>query len=172
MSSKRVAKSAVDWAALAKRVPPNQKEAYRAFKAKSDMFVSRVHKHNESLPKIDFAYYRSRIAAPAMVDQFEKAYQAVTIPYPKDAKNMKVQIDKDEKTAQEQSKAYVANLQKMIDDSKQLLDNINSVPPYEDMTHQMYVDYFPDQARNPVERPTFWPHLKKDQPENNPHTIN
>ncbi len=41
MAARRVAKSVVDWAAFAERVPPNQKEAFRALKAKSDMLVSR-----------------------------------------------------------------------------------------------------------------------------------
>ena len=41
MAARRVAKSAVDWAAFAERVPANQKEAFRAFKAKSDFLVSR-----------------------------------------------------------------------------------------------------------------------------------
>lgn len=38
--AKRLSKSAVNWAAFAERVPPNQVEAYRALKAKSDGFVS------------------------------------------------------------------------------------------------------------------------------------
>ena len=38
---RRVAKSAIDWAAFAERVPPNQIDAFRAFKARSEMFVSK-----------------------------------------------------------------------------------------------------------------------------------
>ena len=41
MAGRRIAKSAVDWAAFVERVPPNQIDAFRAFKAKSDNFVSR-----------------------------------------------------------------------------------------------------------------------------------
>ncbi len=33
----------------------------------------RVHKYPESLPKIDFAFYKSRIAMPGLVDSFEKS---------------------------------------------------------------------------------------------------
>ena len=41
MASKRVAKSAVDWVKFAELVPKNQKDGFRAFKAKSDAFVAR-----------------------------------------------------------------------------------------------------------------------------------
>ena len=32
------------------------------------------------------------------------------------------------------------------------------------MTHEMYAEYFPDQARDPENKPTFWPHNKHAQP--------
>jgi len=41
MASRRIAKSAVDWAAFAERVPVNQREAFRAFKAHSESFVAK-----------------------------------------------------------------------------------------------------------------------------------
>ena len=50
------------------------------------------------------------------------------------------------------------------------LKKIDSVPGPDVMTHEMYADYFPDHARNPWDRPTFWPHTKAYQPENDPHT--
>lgn len=41
MAGRRVAKSAVDWVAFAERVPVSQREAFRAFKAKSEMLVAK-----------------------------------------------------------------------------------------------------------------------------------
>ena len=41
MAGRRVMKSAVDWIAFAERVPPNQVECFRAFKQKSEFFVSK-----------------------------------------------------------------------------------------------------------------------------------
>lgn len=35
-------------------------------------------------PKINFAAYKSRIAVPGMVDEFEKQYAAIQVPYPAD----------------------------------------------------------------------------------------
>ena len=41
MAARRLAASAVDWAAFAERVHPYQMESYRAFKAKSDAFIAK-----------------------------------------------------------------------------------------------------------------------------------
>jgi F-type H+-transporting ATPase subunit d len=169
MAAKRVASSAVNWAAFAERVPPNQKDAFRSFKAKSDLFISRVHRYPEDLPQIDFAYYTSRIS-PALVSEFEKSYKGLSVPYPKDKNNVKAQIDAQEKEATVEAKTRIKEANKVIEDSKAMLKKIDSVPGPDVMTHEMYADYFPDHARNPWDRPTFWPHTKAYQPENDPHT--
>merc|ERR1712071_547514 len=110
---------------------------------------------------IDFKMYSSRVAVPGMVDKFEKAYAALNIPYPKDKGNMLAEIDAEEKSATEATKGYVAELAKSIGDAKALLAKIDSIPPPEEMTQEMVGDYFPDQALDPVNRPTLWPHIKK-----------
>merc|ERR1711942_92662 len=171
MASRRVTKSVVDWAAFAERVPKNQVDAYRAFKAKSDIFVSNVHKYPENLPAIDWSAYKSRITMPGLVDAFEKAYSAVSVPYPADPENIKATVDVQEAEAAEKTKANIVQIQGVIDNAKSLLANIDSVPPPEVMTQEMYFDYFPDQARNPWDRPTFFPHTHHEQPGNDPHEI-
>jgi ATP synthase D chain, mitochondrial (ATP5H) len=51
------------------------------------------------------------------------------------------------------------------------LDKIKSLPPVEEMTEEMYTDYFPQYALKPAERPTFFPHTKSYQPENDSHAF-
>lgn len=171
MAGRRVAKSAVDWVAFAERVPVNQREAFRAFKAKSEMLIAKVHRHPENLPSIDFAYYKSRLASPALAEEFEKAYKALAVPYPKDKNNVRGQVDAQEKQAQEVTKKQIAEARAEIEAAKALLAKIDSVPAPDVMTREMYADYFPHSALNPWERPTFWPHTKSYQPENDPHAI-
>jgi len=170
MAARRVAKTAVDWAAFAERVPPNQKDAFRSFKAKSDMFISRVHRHPENLPAIDFAQYASRLGNPQFISEFEKAYKALSISYPKDKNNLKAAVDAEEKEAQVETKKRIAEARKEIENSKAMLAKIDSVPGPDSMTHEMYADYFPEHARNPWDKPTFFPHTKAYQPENDHHT--
>jgi len=171
MATRRLAKSAVDWAALAERVPPNQKDAYRAFKAKSDLFISKVHRHPENLPVIDFSFYSSRLTNKAVVGDFEKAYKALSIAFPKDKNNLKAEVDEEEKQALAEAQKRINAAKKSIDESKAVLSKIDSIPGPGVMTPDMYADYFPDQALNPWDRPDFYPHTKSYQPENDPHTI-
>jgi len=170
MAGRRLAKSAVDWASFAERVPPNQKDAFRAFKAKSDMFISKVHRHPENLPKIDFASYSSKLGNAPFVAEFEKSYKSLVVAYPKDKNNFTSKIDAEEKEAQVESKKRIAEARKEIENSKAMLAKIDSVPGPDVMTNEMYADYFPDIARNPWDRPTFYPHTKSYQPENDHHT--
>jgi len=46
-------------------------------------------------PKIDWSLYKNKIAIPGMVDNFEKMFSAVKIPYPED--KYSAAIDKHEK---------------------------------------------------------------------------
>lgn len=164
MAARRVARSAVDWAAFKDRVPPKQQDLYRAFKAKNEHFVSKVHQYPESLPKIDFAYYKAKLPVPALADQFQKAYESMNVPFPEDKSNMLKEIDEQQKQADAASKKYIADRQAAISEAKLLLSKIDSLPKPEEMTLEMYAYYFPDIALDPVNRPSFWPHIPSMQP--------
>lgn len=47
------------------------------------MFPSMV-ANPESPPKIDWSYYKKNVTTPGLVDQFQKQYDALSIPYPAD----------------------------------------------------------------------------------------
>lgn len=47
---------------------------------------------------------------------------------------------------------------------------LDSLPKTDEMTCDMLAYYFPEKALNPWERPSFWPHTKAYQPENDPNT--
>ena len=50
----------------------------------------------EEPPKIDWSYYKANIANKALVEQFEKAYSALKLPYP-DEKGSYAKIEEDKK---------------------------------------------------------------------------
>ncbi|XP_076437294.1 ATP synthase subunit d, mitochondrial-like [Babylonia areolata] len=166
MAARRIARSAVDWAAFKERVPPKQQEFYRAFKAKNDTFVNKVHQYPENLPKIDFAFYKARLPNPALADQFQTAYEGISVPYPADKSNMLNDIKADQKAAGDLSKAYIAERQEEINDANLLLSKIDKLPKPNEMTMEMYAYYFPNLAMDPVNRPSFWPHTPNMQPGN------
>lgn len=51
----------------------------------------------EQPPKIDWAMYKSKVPLPAMVDEFQKKYEAFKIPLPDDT--VSASIDAEEKKA-------------------------------------------------------------------------
>ncbi|CAI9728955.1 mitochondrial ATP synthase subunit d precursor [Octopus vulgaris] len=165
MASRRVAKTIVDWAAFAERVPPAERDIFRAFKAKSTNFLTKVHQYPEALPAIDFAQYKKLLPNPAIVDAFEKNYKALSVPYPTDKDKVLDAVTKEEATVNESIKDQVAEFQRMAADAQLMLDKIDTVPKPEAMTHEMFADYFPESAVNP-DKPTLYPHTKPYQPEN------
>lgn len=56
---------------------------------------SRVLAQPEKAPAIDWAYYKQRVPVAGMVDEFQKQYTALNIPYPPDT--VSGQIDAQEK---------------------------------------------------------------------------
>ncbi|KAK9685343.1 ATP synthase D chain, mitochondrial (ATP5H) [Popillia japonica] len=95
MAAKRISQSAVNWAALAERVPEHQKQLFAAFKTKSDGYLRRVQGLPEAPPKIDWAFYKSKVPVAGMVAEFEKQYSALSIPYPPDTVSSQIDAQAD-----------------------------------------------------------------------------
>lgn len=155
MAARRIAKSAVDWAAFAERVPAEQKQFFQALKTRSDGYVRRVLSLPENPPPIDFALYRSRIGNPALVEQFEKQYKAFTVPFPKE--HLTPKIDAEERAAKEEVEGFILESKERIEAHKKELARYEAMIPALHMTMEDYYDYFPEE-RIDVDNPTFWPH--------------
>lgn len=170
MAARRISKSAVDWIAFAERVPANQRDAFRALKQKSDDFMARVHQHPEAMGSIDFAFYRQRLANPAIVDDMEKGFKALSIPYPTDPDNIKAEVDQLEQQAAADTKDDVKKLKDFIVQSQDVVKTLDAMAPLNQITHEVYYEYFPDEHENLQE--SFFPHTEEfqgDLTENNPY---
>jgi len=82
MAAKRIAQSAVNWGAIAEKVGESQRPMFNSFKSKSDAYLRKVLANPEAPPAIDWAFYKQKIAAPGLVDSFQKHYEALKVPYP------------------------------------------------------------------------------------------
>ena len=67
MASKRVATTAVNWAEFAKKIPAANKGAFQALKNKQDGYLRTIGQLPETLPAIDFAAYKGRIAGGKII---------------------------------------------------------------------------------------------------------
>merc|ERR1711963_1311978 len=93
MAAKRVTATAINWAEFATKIPAANKASFGALKNKQDGYVRAVNQLPEALPAIDFSAYKGKVAQ-AMVDDFEKKYKALEIPYPKDLFKQSLQLKK------------------------------------------------------------------------------
>ncbi|XP_050535018.1 ATP synthase subunit d, mitochondrial-like [Daktulosphaira vitifoliae] len=82
--ARRIAQSSVNWIAISKRVPEAKKAAYLAFKAKSDEYLRKMFALSSEASKIEWAKYKNAIPIAGLVENFEKQYNALKIPYPED----------------------------------------------------------------------------------------
>ncbi|XP_045776806.1 ATP synthase subunit d, mitochondrial-like [Maniola jurtina] len=160
--SKRFTKPAINWIEFEKRVPPEQKGKFLAFKAKADMYLRRMQAFPPELPKINWEEYAKKVPVQGLVEKFKSEYAQVKIPYPVDT--LSVKVDEQWKSLQPQIKSYCADRQKEIDAAQKELDKINALPKFDDITLEMLYDMNGVKAFDPVKRPTFWPHTPEEQP--------
>ncbi|XP_049298224.1 ATP synthase subunit d, mitochondrial [Anopheles funestus] len=161
MASRRIAQSSVNWASLAERVPPNQKPNLAAFKTKSDKYLRSVVANPETPPKIDWSFYKKNVPVAGMVDKFQKAYEALQIPYPAD--NVTKLVEAQEKEVQQEISKFVKDSEARIADFQTQIATLKALLPYDQMTMEDFRDSFPEQALDPINRPSFWPHTPEEQ---------
>ncbi|KAF5280585.1 hypothetical protein FQR65_LT00338 [Abscondita terminalis] len=161
MAAKRITQSAINWTALAERVPENQRPIYFAFKSKSDGYLRRVLSQPETPPQIDWSYYESVVPVKGMVENFRKSYEALKIPYPPDT--VSGQLDALEKEIKGDIEKFKNESNQRIDEYKKQLAYLASLIPFDQMTMEDYKDAFPEEALDPVNNPTFWPHEPDDK---------
>ncbi|CAG9771052.1 unnamed protein product [Ceutorhynchus assimilis] len=162
MASKRIAQSAINWSAIAERVPEHQRSNFLAFKAKSDGYLRRVTSQPEKPPAINWDFYKQKVPIAGMVDEFQKKYSALSIPFPPDT--VSPQIDSQEKEIKAEIEKFKAESNANIAEYKKQIAHIASLLPYDQMTLEDYRDAHPEDALDPINRPTFWPHNPEEQP--------
>jgi F-type H+-transporting ATPase subunit d len=95
-----------------------------------------------------------------MVDNFQKQYEAIKIPFPADnvtpqVEQQRAQVVKEIEEFKNASSGRIAAFEKEI-------SHLNSLLPYAQMTMEDFADAFPDQAID-QNKPTFWPHDAAEQ---------
>lgn len=156
MASKRIAQSGVNWSNLAERVPPNQKTHFTVFKARSDKYLRSVLANPAESPKIDWAAYKSKIPNAALVESFQKSYEALKIPYPADT--LSAQVEENRKKATEMIATFKRESEQRIAEHSKEMERIKALLPYDQMTMEDFADAHPELALDPLNNPTFWPH--------------
>ncbi|XP_043599734.1 ATP synthase subunit d, mitochondrial-like [Bombus pyrosoma] len=159
----RQAIKAINWTALAERIPEAEKAALAAFKSKSDKYLQRMMANPEALPKIDWSYYKKVIVTPGLVDRFQKEYESLSVPYPAD--NYTAEIEAAKSEAAKKIESFIQEVNGSIEEIHKNLDELNNVIPFSEMTMEEYVDLKPDGCMLP-DKVTTWPHDEESQEHN------
>lgn len=162
MASRRIAQSSVNWAAIAERVPANQRIQFNGFKSRSDKYLRAVLSNPSESPKIDWAAYRKNISVAGFVDTFQKQYEALKVAYPVD--NVSNQVDAQAKEVDSDIAKFKQDSESRIVNYQKDLAYLNSLLPFNQMTMEDFRDSYPDDALDPINKPTFWPHTADEQP--------
>ncbi|XP_033215463.1 ATP synthase subunit d, mitochondrial-like [Belonocnema kinseyi] len=158
----RRALKAINWAALAERIPESEKNVLAAFKTKSDLYLRKVQENPETAPKIDWTHYKKVISVPGMVDSFQKQYESLQIPYPAD--NYTATVEAQEKEAVVDIEKFIQESNKEIERAKGEITRIQGLLPISEMTMEDFKDSYPEYALDPLNNPTIYPHDPDRQP--------
>lgn len=115
----------------------------------------------ETPPKIDWAAYKQTVPISGMVENFQKQYDSLKVPYPAD--NFSAQVDQQKIQVQKEIEAFVNASKARIAEYEKSISHLKSLLPYDQMTMEDFRDAFPDLALDPINRPTFWPHTPEEQ---------
>jgi len=155
MAAKRVTTTAVNWAEFATKIPAANKAAFSALKNKQDGYLRAVNQLPEALPAIDFAGYKGRVSQ-AMVDDFEKKYKALDIPYPKDTAQGEIAAEEAKQKAAYDK--FVAESKTRVEGMSAELAKWNAMMPIEDMNMEEAMVAVPHLVpEHRAGKVNFWP---------------
>ncbi|XP_046827385.1 ATP synthase subunit d, mitochondrial-like [Vespa crabro] len=152
----RRAIKAINWAAIAERVPEEQKQVFVAFKTKSDQYLRRMMANPESSPQLNWDYYKKNVTIPGLVEKFKKEYEALTVPYPADKYTSL--IDSEEKQMLIDVEEYRKKSEKEIENINKSISTLKVMMPYAEMTMEEFVEHHPETHSGVVNNPSIWPH--------------
>ncbi|NXE38643.1 ATP5H synthase, partial [Ptilorrhoa leucosticta] len=157
MAGRKAALKAVDWAAFAERVPPNQRAMFNALKTRNDALTARrecspAAKEDDLDPRCEGLFQSNK---PYKNLSFNLQFSALKVPEPVDTQTAK--IDAQEKEAAKSTAEYVQASKARIVQYEQQLQKLKNMIPFEQMTFEDLSEAFPETKLNKEKYP-YWPH--------------
>lgn len=163
MAAKRIATTSINWSELAQRTPAQQKGLFVQFKGRTDKYLQAIAANPEQSPKIDWSFYKSRIATAGIADSFQKAYESLTIPYPTD--KVSGEVDQLRVESQKSIATFKAESEQRIADHEKDIARYKAIMPYNQMTMEDFYEAHPEHSiYDHPNGPSLWPHDEESQP--------
>lgn len=74
------------------------------------IFFNRLQANPEASPKLDWAFYKSRITTPGLVDKFQKEYEGLKVPFPEDKYTSQINAQEQKVVSFKKNKRYLIKL--------------------------------------------------------------
>lgn len=156
MATRRVGAKVIDWAAFAERVPSNQRSQFNALKTKADALKAKLAAVPEKPPAINWDAYKKTVPVAGLVDKFQKEFEALKVPQPKDTAT--VTVEGQEKDMDNKVSKFVVESNNRIKQYQDKIAALNNMVPFEDMTLEEYFEMYPNSKPNKEKYP-WWPHF-------------
>ncbi|XP_022222082.2 nucleolar protein dao-5 [Drosophila obscura] len=155
---------------ILQRVPPNQLPQFQMFKKRNEKYRARVGKYPDSMPKIDWEYYRKNVRPEfvSWVTQFEQKYDKLDTLFVNrhvmlSSRRYFEEVNKEAEDMQREICEYKEESDKRIKVLNEQLDVLKAMMPYEQMTMEEFCLHRPHLAPDFINKPTFWPHTPEEQ---------
>lgn len=135
--------SKVDWNHLFKLSGANTATVSN-LQSKWSQAAVKMNSLSDSLPKIDFNYYRKLVGDPTLVDKLQKEYENTQIAYPKDAANRFKELEEYAKTEEKRAQEFIKLAEAEVEKLRKEFDRWDNVPPADEVTYELASFYMPE----------------------------
>lgn len=160
MASKAV-KVSVDWSKLASRMSATDVAKLNKLKAQFDATAVKVASLPESLPAIDWSYYKANAVNPKLVEEIEKRYSTIKVDKPKAASKRLEDLQQAQAQDEERYKRFCEFAKSFTEAAEVVKKRFEDMIPVKDMSMEDYCATFPHWNIADRENPSIWPHFER-----------
>lgn len=157
MATRAVVKVTADWSNLASRVHPTEVPKLNKLKSHIDATATKVSTLPDSLPKIDWAYYKAHASNPKLVEEIEKRYSSLKVSPPKAPESRLNELKKAQEEDEARYKKFVVIAESYIHSTEVMKNKFSNMIPVQEMNMEDWTLTFPYWSTT-IENPSIWPH--------------
>lgn len=154
-SSRAVAKVTADWSKLATKVHRTEVPKLNKFKSRVDASAVKLASLPDSLPKIDWDYYKANASDAKIVEEIQKKYSSLKIDVPKAPESRLAELKQAQLDDERRYKAFAEVAKSYIDSSEVVKTKFKNMLPFREMTLEDWALTFPEWTNHSIENPVM-----------------